>query len=665
MTLRPSRTHATKRWLGLLLVVGAFSALALNAAIGHSGVNSIPGNFFRVEDQQGANDVPGQVDLTQMGRDDSVATTYKLFWSWDSTDSWTGTGQTGDACALFDTDGDGFINFVTCVRVENPGADPTVVKIVPSPSGGPVYLFSCSDKKNDRCTNPAAVGYTAGQASAGQIGGSPLDPAANLITDTDPFPSVGANTPHDSTVEVQILTSLIPGTTEVLVNVCSYPSAGNGGNNNPFDCIVTPGTGFLKIVKSAGTTTTSFAFVISPAPEPPDSANQTIIGSGSTSELVMLIGSTYSVTETVPSGWTLSSSGCTIAGGGSTGTGTNPVTAITVSSGKVTTCTFTNSPILPKLTVTKVVVNDNGGTAVVSSFPLFVDAVGVTSGVQNTFAAGAHTVSETGVTGYSAVISGDCAADGTITLALADVKACTITNDDDAPSLTLAKVVTNDNGGTALASAWTLTASGPSGFSGAGPSVSNGASFDAGSYDLSESGPAGYTASAWACVGGTQDDSDTITVALGESATCTITNDDTPAEPTGETVQSWILHDELFITGIRHGADVPLIEADATVTFRLFAACDMTTGIGSGQVGSNEVINLLLGDSAETVNGVAVDDSGTYYWTATYSGDAWNVGFTTPCYDEITQILAKDAKDGGRDDFLIPNAILYRFTDLY
>ena len=95
------------------------------------GINSIPSNFFVVTDQQGANDVPAQSDLTQMGRDDTDATTYKLFWSWDQTDQWTGTGQTGDACALFDNDGDTNINFVVCVRVNNPGADANTVAIVP------------------------------------------------------------------------------------------------------------------------------------------------------------------------------------------------------------------------------------------------------------------------------------------------------------------------------------------------------------------------------------------------------------------------------------------------------------------------------------------------------------------------------------------------------
>jgi len=94
-------------------------------------------------------------------------------------------------------------------------------------------------------------------------------------------------------------------------------------------------------------------------------------------------------------------------------------------------------------------------------------------------------------------------------------------------SLTLKKEVINDNGRSATASDWTLTASGPTGFSGSGPTVSSGAGFTIGSYDLSESGgPAGYSASDWVCVGGTQDDADTITLAEGESATCTITNND-------------------------------------------------------------------------------------------------------------------------------------------
>lgn len=104
------------------------------------------------------------------------------------------------------------------------------------------------------------------------------------------------------------------------------------------------------------------------------------------------------------------------------------------------TCTVTNDDIQPKLTLIKHVVNDNGGTLKVSDFPLFVDLTQVTSGVINGFNAGTYTTSETQQTGYSASSwSGDCASDGSITLAVGDNKTCEITNDDISPVLTIVK----------------------------------------------------------------------------------------------------------------------------------------------------------------------------------------------------------------------------------
>ncbi|MFZ2072660.1 MAG: hypothetical protein WAV10_03210, partial [Minisyncoccia bacterium] len=75
-------------------------------------------------------------------------------------------------------------------------------------------------------------------------------------------------------------------------------------------------------------------------------------------------------------------------------------------------------------------VNDDSGSKLFSDFSLFVDGVGVTHGVVTTTTIGAHTISETPDSGYSSVIGGDCAADGTITLALGEIKTCTITNND-------------------------------------------------------------------------------------------------------------------------------------------------------------------------------------------------------------------------------------------
>ena len=95
------------------------------------------------------------------------------------------------------------------------------------------------------------------------------------------------------------------------------------------------------------------------------------------------------------------------------------------------------------------------------------------------------------------------------------------------PSLTLNIIVINNDGGSAGPSAWTLSADGPSPFSGRGPSVSSAEGFQPGTYDLSASGgPAGYTAGDWSCSGGTQADADTIELGQGESATCTIAFDD-------------------------------------------------------------------------------------------------------------------------------------------
>jgi hypothetical protein len=90
----------------------------------------------------------------------------------------------------------------------------------------------------------------------------------------------------------------------------------------------------------------------------------------------------------------------------------------------------TNQTNLTNLTVTKVVINDNGGTKNVSDFPLYVNSTLVLSGETNEFSAGAYVVTETNSAGYEASIGGDCAFDGSITLALGEQKNCTITNND-------------------------------------------------------------------------------------------------------------------------------------------------------------------------------------------------------------------------------------------
>ncbi len=201
----------------------------------------------------------------------------------------------------------------------------------------------------------------------------------------------------------------------------------------------------------------------------------------------------------------------------------------TIALGETKTCTITNDDIKPLLTLTKIVVNDNGGNAVVSDFPLFVNTTGVISGVQNGFDAGSYTASETNMTGYTAGSwTGDCAVNGSITLLPGDVKACTITNDDQPAHIILNKVVVNNNGGTAGINDFGLTVGGNAVSSGVNSSVNSNTPLA-----LNEAGLTGYDfvsltgdAKCPSVLGGS------VTLNEGETVTCTITNDDQPAHLT-------------------------------------------------------------------------------------------------------------------------------------
>ncbi len=83
------------------------------------------------------------------------------------------------------------------------------------------------------------------------------------------------------------------------------------------------------------------------------------------------------------------------------------------------------------IVVTKIVINDNGGTKLVSDFPLFVGTTTVASGATTTFAVGTYKVSETFNSSlYAQTFSGDCDSNGNITLTASTTKTCVITNND-------------------------------------------------------------------------------------------------------------------------------------------------------------------------------------------------------------------------------------------
>ena len=180
-----------------------------------------------------------------------------------------------------------------------------------------------------------------------------------------------------------------------------------------------------------------------------------------------------------------------------------------------------------KLTVVKVVVNNNGGNNVVSDFALSVfDGIvstGVVSSATTTLPVGNYFVSETGVSGYQASFSGDCDVVGQVSIGLNDNKTCVITNTELPASITLIKNVT----GTGTLASPTIF-----GLKIDGNLVLNNTSVPVTSntpHTINETGFAGYSfvnitgnAKCPVVLGGT------ATLNEGEAITCTITNNKTP-----------------------------------------------------------------------------------------------------------------------------------------
>jgi hypothetical protein len=236
------------------------------------------------------------------------------------------------------------------------------------------------------------------------------------------------------------------------------------------------------------------------------------------------------ITEAPVTGWSLTALSCTEDGKqDSTTSLLTGAATLKVSEAETISCTFTNSAVAPKLIVNKVVVNDNGGVATPASFTMNVTGNGPSPASfagQNTpgrtvdIGPGSYSVGESGPSGYGASFSADCSG----TIAFGETKTCTVTNDDQAGTLIVEKVVTNDNGGTATPGDFTMSVTGtgvsdPSfpGQNTPGKTVT----LHAGSYSVGESGPSGYGASFSADCSGT--------IANGETRTCTIVNDDQAA----------------------------------------------------------------------------------------------------------------------------------------
>jgi len=195
-------------------LIAIFAACMLLTGVTASAVLAAPSFTFTVDDQ-GANDEPGQKDLTAQSSASDAGVFYTA-WKWDET-AWSGN-NTGDGCSLFDTDDDDLTNYALCATISK--KNPVVLNSF--------VLYQCSDGRADRCTNPTALVTKVGAT------------AANYCTVTDK--AAGAFDAQDTLIVCNIsaiaaeagITVFGTGT---LLNTCSYPS--REPNSDPSDCVLT------------------------------------------------------------------------------------------------------------------------------------------------------------------------------------------------------------------------------------------------------------------------------------------------------------------------------------------------------------------------------------------------------------------------------------------
>ena len=208
MTFRQSAPRKKSRWLAsfvvLAVALGMFASTALAVTL-----TDAPTFTNTLNDQDGADDEPGQKDLNSH----ASATDSDGFWvrfNWDVTG--VNGKNTADGCSLFDTGGAvGFVDAAICVTGE--GKALTLQSVV---------LYTCSDGRIDRCTNPDVVE---------QIGITQCFITNDVAT--DPFHTGQKDAQATCLIDLDAIDA---NTTPTLVNTCSYPS--REPNSDPSDCVV-------------------------------------------------------------------------------------------------------------------------------------------------------------------------------------------------------------------------------------------------------------------------------------------------------------------------------------------------------------------------------------------------------------------------------------------
>ena len=198
-------------------------------------------------DVGGANDPSGdgQKDLTKFCIEPGTEN-FELWtkWNWDET-TLTGSGQSGDACSLYDTDDDGNVNRAVCVSWD----DGTRLRAV--------RVFACAkDTRPDNCDDATLLNHCSSDASApcmqdsdctvgatcqlyspstGLAVGTPGTRCTLTLASDDPFADDDSY-PNDAQAICGVDLGDFEASEAKLVDACSYPSASTPSSAS--DCIL-------------------------------------------------------------------------------------------------------------------------------------------------------------------------------------------------------------------------------------------------------------------------------------------------------------------------------------------------------------------------------------------------------------------------------------------
>jgi hypothetical protein len=393
-----------------MLLAVPFLASQASAALPLPPAVTLP-TFQTKTDESGADDLSGQKDLSLHGVATPAPGDLWAMWQWDDL-SWSG-GNTGDACALFDTDSDARVNFSLCVSV---GGNPAVQQ-----PGSP-RIWTCNDSKVQTCPQSAQV--------------TPINTACATNRDAnDPFHNTGNSTKDTQAICHIDLADVGGGTTAKLINTCSYPS--QSPTSSPSDCVLVPRDAFLiiqKIVTTTPSTDGTFPFRLGTGAAAANAVQFTASGSQTSGAIPIVSGVDNNLKEDVPTNWAIDTPAPSCTGASGTGSSNGTVSGDTISgiktaSDTTVTCVYRDKKQTGAIKITKVRSGTSGAVTLAGAKFRIDGGAEITTGadgtvcadglsiashsVEETHAPAGHTLASPATQNVSVTAAGTCAAGST------------------------------------------------------------------------------------------------------------------------------------------------------------------------------------------------------------------------------------------------------------